>query len=109
MPNYDTVEFPPVKARRVRVLLTPTPGFGIGLKEIQVFDVRPPRQPSRRLAEGRGDHDRLALAVPAYPSLGSSRQSVACRKLLFGTGEMPATNSPALAEAREPGTPRSTG
>ena len=43
LPNYNKVEFPPVKARRVRVLPTPTPGFGMGLKEVQVFDVRPSR------------------------------------------------------------------
>jgi hypothetical protein len=38
LPNYNRVEFRPLVARRVRVLMTPTPGFGIGLKEIQVFD-----------------------------------------------------------------------
>jgi hypothetical protein len=37
LPNYNRVRFPSVAARRVRVLMTPTPGFGIGLKEIQVF------------------------------------------------------------------------
>lgn len=36
--NLNTVEFPEITAQRVRVLMTPTPGFGIGLKEIQIFD-----------------------------------------------------------------------
>jgi hypothetical protein len=40
LPNYNKVTFRPVEARLVRVLLSPTPGFGIGLKEIQVFGVR---------------------------------------------------------------------
>jgi hypothetical protein len=37
-PNYNAVEFPGVRAQRVRVLMTPTPGYAIGLKEIQVLD-----------------------------------------------------------------------
>jgi len=37
-PNHNTVAFAPVTAQRVRVLMTPTTGYGIGLKEIQVFD-----------------------------------------------------------------------
>jgi hypothetical protein len=40
LPNYNKVTFESVDARLVRVLLTPTPGFGIGLKEIQVFEAR---------------------------------------------------------------------
>jgi hypothetical protein len=36
-PNYNRVAFAPVLAQRVRVLMTPTAGFGMGLKEIQVF------------------------------------------------------------------------
>jgi len=36
-PNYNRVAFAPVVAQRVRVLMTPTTGFGMGLKEIQVF------------------------------------------------------------------------
>jgi hypothetical protein len=38
LPNYNRVDFAPLTTQRLRVLLTPTPGFGIGLKEIQVFD-----------------------------------------------------------------------
>ena len=38
LPNLNQVTFPRLTAQRLRVLLTPTPGFGIGLKEIQVFD-----------------------------------------------------------------------
>jgi mannosylglycerate hydrolase MGH1-like protein len=37
-PNYNAVEFRRVKAQRVRVLMTPTPGYAIGLKEIQVLE-----------------------------------------------------------------------
>jgi Concanavalin A-like lectin/glucanases superfamily/F5/8 type C domain len=37
-PNYNEVTFPQVVTQRVRVLMTPIAPFGIGLKEIQVFD-----------------------------------------------------------------------
>jgi len=36
-PNLNEVRFPRITARRVRVLMTPTAGFAIGLKEIQVL------------------------------------------------------------------------
>jgi hypothetical protein len=36
MPNYNEVKFAPVTAQLVRVLMTRTPGFGAGLKEVQV-------------------------------------------------------------------------
>jgi hypothetical protein len=36
-PNYNKVEFPPISASAVRVLMTPQPGYGLGLKEVQVF------------------------------------------------------------------------
>jgi hypothetical protein len=36
--NYNRVTFPEVDAHRVRVLMTPTGTFGIGVKEIQIFD-----------------------------------------------------------------------
>ena len=38
LPNYNRVDFPPVKSQRVRVLVTPRAGCGVGLKEVQVFD-----------------------------------------------------------------------
>ena len=37
-PNYNAVEFRRVRAQRVRVLMTPMPGYAIGLKEMQVLD-----------------------------------------------------------------------
>jgi hypothetical protein len=37
-PNLNTVEFAPVTAQRLRVLVTPTTGFGVGVKEIQLFN-----------------------------------------------------------------------
>jgi len=36
--NYNLVTFPDLTAQRVRVLMTRTGNFGIGVKEIQVFD-----------------------------------------------------------------------
>jgi hypothetical protein len=36
--NYNLVSFPQVIAQRVRVLMTRTGNFGIGVKEIQIFD-----------------------------------------------------------------------
>jgi hypothetical protein len=36
--NYNVVTFPQVEARRVRVLMTRSGNFGIGVKELQVFD-----------------------------------------------------------------------
>jgi hypothetical protein len=37
LPNYNSVEFPRVRADRMRVRMTPRQGFGMGLKAIQVF------------------------------------------------------------------------
>jgi hypothetical protein len=37
-PNFNRASFPPVIARRLRVLMTPAAGYGIGVKEVQVFD-----------------------------------------------------------------------
>jgi hypothetical protein len=39
--NYNKVTFPQLTAQRVRVLMTRTGTFGIGLKEIQVFNTVP--------------------------------------------------------------------
>jgi hypothetical protein len=38
LPNLNTVTFAPVTAQRIRVLVDNVPGYGTGLKEIQVFD-----------------------------------------------------------------------
>jgi hypothetical protein len=46
-PNYNQVDFSPVRARLVRVVTTRATGFAVGLKEVQVFDHR-----------GRGDAER---------------------------------------------------
>jgi Concanavalin A-like lectin/glucanases superfamily len=37
-PNYNRVDFAPRTARRWRVLLQPTTGYGVGVKELQLFD-----------------------------------------------------------------------
>jgi len=37
-PNYNKVTFPAITAQRVRVLMTRTGSYGIGLKEIQIFN-----------------------------------------------------------------------
>lgn len=39
-PNYNDIPFPPVVARHVRVLLTRSAGYAVGVKEIQVFDLK---------------------------------------------------------------------
>ncbi len=39
-PNLNQVDFPPISARQVRVLLTRAPGFAVGVKELQVFNTR---------------------------------------------------------------------
>jgi PKD repeat protein len=38
LPNLNEVAFPPVTTDRVRVLVNPYDGFGVGLKEIQIFN-----------------------------------------------------------------------
>jgi PKD repeat protein len=47
--NYNLVTFPEVTAQRVRVLMTRTGDFGIGVKELQIFDsglgIEPPTGP----------------------------------------------------------------
>jgi PKD repeat protein len=49
MPNYNEVAFPRLTTDRVRVVVTPQDGYGVGLKEIQVFntgiDVEPLTNP----------------------------------------------------------------
>jgi PKD repeat protein len=49
MPNFNEVAFPRLTTDRVRVVVTPTDGYGVGLKEIQVFntgiDVEPLTNP----------------------------------------------------------------
>jgi hypothetical protein len=41
LPNLNLVAFAPVTTDRLRVLVTPTAGFGVGLEEIQVLDTTP--------------------------------------------------------------------
>jgi hypothetical protein len=36
-PNFNEVRFPPVTAQQVRVVMDRTPGFAVGLKEVQVL------------------------------------------------------------------------
>ena len=40
-PNYNEVTFPPRLMQHIRVLMTPTTGFAVGVKEIQVYDYPP--------------------------------------------------------------------
>jgi hypothetical protein len=40
-PNYNEVYFRPVTAQQVRVLMTRQSGYGVGLKEMQVFNTKP--------------------------------------------------------------------
>jgi hypothetical protein len=37
-PNYNEVTFAPILAQQVRLLVTPTTGFAVGVKEIQIFN-----------------------------------------------------------------------
>jgi concanavalin A-like lectin/glucanase superfamily protein/F5/8 type C domain-containing protein len=37
-PNYNEVDFPPITAQLVRVLVTRQPNYGVGIKELQIFD-----------------------------------------------------------------------
>jgi hypothetical protein len=41
LPNLNTVAFTPVTTDRLRVVVTPTGDFGVGLEEIQVLDTTP--------------------------------------------------------------------
>jgi hypothetical protein len=40
-PNFNEVLFRPIVAQQIRLLATPTAGFGIGVKEIQAFNLTP--------------------------------------------------------------------
>ncbi len=40
-PNYNEVYSAPVTAQKMRVLMTRTTGYGVGLKEVQVFNTKP--------------------------------------------------------------------
>jgi hypothetical protein len=37
-PNLNTVTFAPLTAQRFRLLVTPVAGFGVGVKEVQIFE-----------------------------------------------------------------------
>jgi len=39
MPNYNEVKFAPLVAQQIRVLMTRQTGFGVGLTEVQAFDL----------------------------------------------------------------------
>ena len=39
MPNYNEVKFAPLVAQQIRVLMTRQAGFGVGLTEVQAFDL----------------------------------------------------------------------
>lgn len=67
--NYNSDRFEPVTAEKMRVLMTSTPGFGIALKEIQVFDTGialPPLVNQAPVVEARQD---AAVKVPLKASL----------------------------------------
>jgi hypothetical protein len=40
-PNYNEVTFPTILTQQVRVVMTRTTGFAVGLKEVQVFNFLP--------------------------------------------------------------------
>ncbi len=50
LPGYNEVTFPPVQARLVRILVTRMTGFGVGIKEIQVFNHHGGRRAQQRRA-----------------------------------------------------------
>ena len=54
-PNYNRVGFPAVEARRWRVLVTPTTGYGVGVKELQLFAPVAVRAAGRGGRRGAGD------------------------------------------------------
>jgi hypothetical protein len=64
-PNHNRLAFPAVEARRWRVLVTPTPGYGVGVKELQLFGPTASSQPGTVGGE-----------VPATLSLSLSSPSV---------------------------------
>ncbi|WP_299093343.1 Ig-like domain-containing protein [uncultured Metabacillus sp.] len=47
--NYNEVKFNTITAQKIRVLMTPYPGFDMGLKEIQVFEtgMKVPAEPNK--------------------------------------------------------------
>jgi len=47
--NYNEVRFNTITAQKMRILMTPYPGFDIGLKEIQVFEtgIKVPVEPNK--------------------------------------------------------------
>ena len=104
-PNYNLVDFAPVTAQRVRVLVRPTTGFGIGLKEIQVFDAIPRSTMTRR------DH---GGAQPGAPQADRWYRCPVTVTLTGPTGTAPSpawpapsTRSTAARGARSPARSRS--
>ena len=41
LPNANEVVFRPIVAQQIRLLVTPTAGFGVGVKELQAFNLTP--------------------------------------------------------------------
>ncbi len=73
-PNYNRVGFPAVEARRWRVLVTPTTGYGVGVKELQLFAPVAVEQPGEVGGEVPAT---LSLTVGGPASLGAFTPGVA--------------------------------
>ena len=76
-PNYNRVDFPDVMTQRLRVLVTRTGTFGVGIKELQVFHTGSVTQvPGERRRDGARDaraHARTTGAVRRLHARGRAR------------------------------------
>jgi Concanavalin A-like lectin/glucanases superfamily/F5/8 type C domain len=64
-PNYNEVKLRAVTAQRVRILMTPTTGYGIGLKEVQILETGSLRSRDSQCRGTRGAVSVDDLRVPA--------------------------------------------
>jgi hypothetical protein len=80
LPNYNKVTFPAVSAQRMRILMTRTGTFGIGLKEVQVFNTGQVVQPSPPIVRYQFDGN-------ANDSSGNGRNATLVNGPTFVTGQ----------------------
>jgi hypothetical protein len=79
--NYNKVTFPAVSAQRVRILMTPTGTFGIGLKEVQIFNTGQVGQPTPPIVRYQFDGN-------ANDSSGNGRNATLVNGPTFVTGRV---------------------
>jgi hypothetical protein len=102
-PNYNRVDFPPVTAQLMRVMVTKstTPARAVGIKEVQVFDTGSQTQASGGV--GGTVPATLALTLGNAASFGAFVPGVAKDYSAFTTADVLSTAGDAALSVADPG------